>query len=76
MAIARVFEGLGWTSEQYDQLMDEDRRLFRLAAERLAFKPLISILLPVYNTKPAHLERGRGRARTHGPGAGSTTSAR
>jgi len=43
--------------EQYDQLTDEDRGLFRLAAERFAFKPLISILLPVYNTQPEHLQR-------------------
>jgi GT2 family glycosyltransferase len=43
--------------EQYDQLTGEDRGIFHLAVERFAFKPLISILLPVYNTKAEHLER-------------------
>jgi GT2 family glycosyltransferase len=43
--------------EQYDQLTEEDREAFRHVGERLASRPLISILLPVYNTKPAHLER-------------------
>ena len=43
--------------EQYDQLSDEDRVVFRRAFERFAHRPTISILLPVYNTKPEYLER-------------------
>jgi O-antigen biosynthesis protein len=43
--------------EDYDRLSDEDRLVFRDAIGRFALTPLISILMPVYNTKPAHLER-------------------
>jgi len=43
--------------EQYDRVSNEDREIFRLAVERLASRPLISILLPVYDTEPAHLHR-------------------
>jgi GT2 family glycosyltransferase len=43
--------------EDYDQLSDEDRLVFRDAIGRFASTPLISILMPVYNTKLAHLER-------------------
>ena len=43
--------------EQYDRLSDDDRLVFRRASERLSRKPLISVLLPVYNTNPAYLER-------------------
>ena len=43
--------------EQYDQLTNDDREVFRRACERRASRPLISILLPVYNTNRAHLER-------------------
>ena len=43
--------------EQYDRLSDEDRQAFRCAIKRFRSRPLISVLLPVYNTNPAHLER-------------------
>ena len=43
--------------EQYDRLSDEDCQIFRHAVERFSSRPLISILLPVYNTQPAYLER-------------------
>ena len=43
--------------EDYDRLSDEDRRLFRSAIAGYISKPLISILMPVYNTDPAQLER-------------------
>ena len=42
--------------EDYDHLCDEDRRVFRNEVERFASKPLISILMPVYNTKHEYLE--------------------
>jgi O-antigen biosynthesis protein len=54
MAVRRDYAA--WI-EQNDRLSDEDRRVFRRAIERFSSRPLISILLPVYNTKPAHLER-------------------
>ena len=43
--------------EQYDQLSEEDRVVFRRAIARFSSRPLISILLPVYNTNPAYLTR-------------------
>lgn len=43
--------------EQYDRLSDEDRRIFRQAIKLFSSQPLISVLLPVYNTNPVHLER-------------------
>jgi GT2 family glycosyltransferase len=43
--------------EQYDQVSDDDREVFRRAIAGFPAKPVISILLPVYNTHPAHLER-------------------
>jgi GT2 family glycosyltransferase len=42
--------------EDYDQLSEDDRLVFRREIERFASKPLISILMPVYNTNPRHLE--------------------
>src|SRR5436190_1561052 len=43
--------------EQYDRLSEEDRIVFHRANEGFSCSPLISILLPVYNAAPAHLER-------------------
>jgi GT2 family glycosyltransferase len=43
--------------EDYDRLSDKDRQVFRDAIGRFAATPLISILMPVYNTNPAHLQR-------------------
>lgn len=43
--------------EDYDQLTDEDRGAFRRAIARLESSPLISVLMPVYNTNRDHLER-------------------
>ena len=43
--------------EDYDRLSDEDLRLFRNAIAGYISKPLISILMPVYNTDSAQLER-------------------
>jgi len=43
--------------ERYDHLSDEDHEIFRRAIECFASRPLISILLPIYNTKSAHLKR-------------------
>jgi O-antigen biosynthesis protein len=43
--------------EAYGLLSEDDRQVFRRAIERFSARPLISILLPVYNTNPAHLER-------------------
>src|SRR5438045_8902790 len=54
MAVRRDY--VAWI-EQYDRLSEEDRIVFRRAIERFSCSPLISILLPVYNAAPAHLER-------------------
>jgi O-antigen biosynthesis protein len=42
--------------DDYDTLSETDRMVFRRAIGRLESCPLISILLPVYNTPRAHLE--------------------
>lgn len=46
--------------DDYDRLSDEDRVVFRRAIERMAKPPLISVLMPVYNTRREHLERAIG----------------
>jgi len=43
--------------DDYDRLSDEDRQVFRREIERFSAKPLISILMPVYNTQRKYLER-------------------
>ncbi len=40
---------------KYDRLSSSDRREIRAHIERLAAKPLISIVMPVYNPSAAHL---------------------
>jgi O-antigen biosynthesis protein len=42
--------------DDYDRLSDDDRAIFRREIERFASKPLISILMPVYNTNRKYLE--------------------
>src|SRR3954471_11704282 len=42
--------------EEYDRLSDDDRLVFRREIDRLQSPPLISILMPVYNTKREYLE--------------------
>ena len=46
--------------EDYDRLSDEDRVVFRRAIERMTSPPLISVLMPVYNTRREHLQRAIG----------------
>lgn len=41
----------------YDTLSEEDRTVFRAAIEAFPTRPLISIVMPVYNTELAWLER-------------------
>lgn len=42
--------------EDYDLLSDDDRQVFRREIERFESTPLISILMPVYNTNQKYLE--------------------
>jgi glycosyltransferase involved in cell wall biosynthesis len=44
-----------WVRE-HDTLNDEDRRDIRAHVDALAHKPLISVVVPVYNTERQHLE--------------------
>lgn len=43
--------------DDYDRLSDDDREVFRRAIENFKQMPLISILMPVYNTNRNYLER-------------------
>ena len=49
--------------ERFDTLSEADVAAFRAAVDGLARKPLISILMPVYNTEQAWLERAIGSVR-------------
>lgn len=40
----------------YDHLNKEDRRLIAERIEEMQYKPIFSVLMPVYNPEPAHLE--------------------
>jgi GT2 family glycosyltransferase len=50
--IYSAIDGFGYRrwAEQYDRLSDEDLREIDAATSRLAYRPLISVLMPVYNT--------------------------
>src|SRR3954468_910001 len=52
---AAVRKDYAYWIEQYDVLSDEDRVVFQRAIQNLSIKPLMSVVLPVYNTNPAHL---------------------
>jgi GT2 family glycosyltransferase len=41
--------------KRYDMLRMSDRRAIRVHIERFASRPLISVVMPVYNPSPAHL---------------------
>ncbi|MFL6796095.1 MAG: glycosyltransferase [Xanthobacteraceae bacterium] len=43
--------------KQYDTLTDEDRSVFRASVEKLPARPLISVLMPVYNSNEDFLRR-------------------
>ncbi len=52
-----------WVS-YYDTLSDDDRKVFRGAIEAFPARPLISVVMPVYNTELTWLERAIGSVRT------------
>ncbi|HEY9792437.1 MAG TPA: glycosyltransferase [Candidatus Obscuribacterales bacterium] len=54
--IAFEFNYFDWVAK-FDTFSDSDRNHFRAAVEQLACKPLISVVMPVYNTDPIWLER-------------------
>jgi len=55
-ASGRDLEYTAWC-EAHDTLTSQDEALIRQSIERMAARPLISVLMPVYNPEPRFLER-------------------
>ena len=52
----------GWIAE-FDTLIDEDRTAMQMQAEGFNLKPLVSIVMPVYNPNPIWLEQALASVR-------------
>ena len=56
-------KGYGEWVADFDTLSDDDRAVFRRAIDGFTLRPLVSILMPVYNTNRAHLDLAIGSVR-------------